>query len=179
MKTFLLLLMLPVILTGCSTLSPLERDSITAMAEKTVETLCAEHHELGEALEAAPGRMVLDVRLVKIPVLGGGRGKGVVTDHRTGEQIFIKGSRVELGGGWGARSYKLLLVFEDESVLEKVCGGTWSFALGAEASAGKASVEGTSGDMKADSGYRVYTLTGGGASATYTLRAVRLKPCRN
>lgn len=168
--------MMSAVLTGCSTLSPEERDTVETMAEQTVTELCAEHSDLPGKLEASPGRMVLDVRLVKIPVLGGGRGKGMVIDHRTGDKTFIKATRIELGGGWGARSYKMLLVFEDEQVLERVQRGTWTFALGAEATAGKASVEGSSSDVNQDAGYEVYTMTDGGASATYTLRAVRLKP---
>ena len=59
----------------------------------------------------------------------------------------------------------------DPASFKKVQSGTLRWEIGAEASAGKVAVEGTTGQVKQDKGYTVYIYSEGGASATWTLRA--------
>ncbi len=66
----------------------------------------------------------------------------------------------------------MLIVFSSQKVLDDVKDGTWEFQAGAEASAGTASLEGSSSDM-VDRGFSTYVLSDGGASATVTARAIR------
>ena len=82
-------------------------------------------------------------------------------------------SRFDIGGGWGARSYKILMVIESQEILDRLDNGTWEFQAGVEASAGSAAAEGTSGAL--NEGFKLHVLSDGGASATATARVIRIK----
>lgn len=179
MKWILGSLLMLLMLSGCASLPDEEREAIVLMADDTVRRLAEKNDELHDELNDAVGYLVVDNKVVKIPVVGAGKGKGVVVDHATGHKTFVKVTRLEIGGGWGARNYKMLMVINDPALLKKVKSGKLSWELGAEASAGKASVEGSSSQVNPDKSHEVHTLSEGGASATYTLRAIRLKPYRD
>ncbi len=167
------------LLTGCATLPDDERAELDRMAEKTINRLTEKNPQLEGKLDACLGYLVADKKVVKIPMIGTGGGQGVVVDKTTGQRTYVKLSRIEVGGGWGARNYKVLLLLNDEKRLKKALTGTVVYEFGAEASAGKAALEGSSGQLQDEKGYEVYTLSEGGASATFTLRAIRLKPYRD
>ena len=164
---------------GCASLSVSDRAQLDRMAEQTVIELEKKNPGLQQHLEALPGYLVVDMKLLKVPVIGGGGGQGVVVDTTSGEHTYVKVTRMEFGGGWGGRAYKVLLAFKDPELLESAKSGKWIYQMGAEASVGKKGVEGSSAALKQDKGYELYIHSEGGASATYTLRAVRLKPYRN
>ena len=149
------------------------------MAADTVARLEKENPGLQDQVDSCLGYLVVDKKVVKIPFIGGGGGKGVVVENATGKRTYVKVSRMEVGGGWGARSYKVLLLFTQPKRLEKAQAGTWVYQAGAEASAGKVAAEGSSAQVQNDKGYKVYTYSEGGASVTWTLRAIRLKPYRD
>ena len=145
------------------------------MGEDARARLIEESPELEEVFEQALGYAVFNVKLTKVPLVGAGGGVGVVVDQRDGSRSYVKGTRLDLGGGWGVRAYKLLLAFTDEKMLAKASSGSWKFEAGAEAAAGSASAEGGTGDI-GDAGFTSYVLAEGGASATVTLRVIRMKP---
>ena len=149
------------------------------MVDTALQKLVQQTPGLQEELDSSLGYLVVDKKVVKIPFVGGGGGKGVVVENATGKRTYVKVSRMEVGGGWGARSYKVLLVFTKPKRLEKAQAGTWVYQAGAEASAGKVAAEGSSAQVQKDKGYKVYTYSEGGASVTWTLRAFRLKPYRD
>ena len=62
----------------------------------------------------------------------------------------------DIGGGWGVRSDKILLILNSAEVIKRFRSGTWEFQAGVEASAGTASAEGSSGGD--DEGYTVRSL---------------------
>ena len=86
----------------------------------------------------------------------------------------VKATRLELGGGFGIRAYKAITVFTDEKVLAKVQKGGWALQSGAEVAAGSTAAEGSVAREK--KGYQDFVLPEGGASATLTIRVLRLKP---
>ncbi|MDF7826136.1 hypothetical protein P4B35_19045 [Pontiellaceae bacterium B12227] len=178
-KKLILLLLMTSVLVGCATLGPDQRSELDRMGADAIEQLKEKNPELSDVLDAGQGYLIVDIKVVKVPVLGGGGGKGVVVEKATGRRTYVKVSRIELGGGWGARTYKVLLAFTDPKLLKKVQAGTWAYQIGAEASAGKAAIEGSSQQLDAHKGYQLYTLSEGGASATWTIRTIRLKPYRD
>ena len=167
------------LLAGCVSIQPERQDELTRMADETVLRLEEKNPGLKQKMESGLGHLVVDIKVVKVPVLGAGSGQGVVVENATGKRTYVKVSRIEIGGGWGARNYKVLLTFSDPKQMKKAQSGTWIYQLGAEASAGKASVEGSSQDLQEEKGYEAYILSEGGASATYTVRAIRLKPYKH
>ena len=166
-------------LSGCSTISMEKQSDIDRMEEQTLARFEGKHAGLREKLDSLPGYLLVDMNVLKVPVLGGGGGRGVVVESATGKRTYVKVARMEFGGGWGGRRYKVLLAFSDPALLKKAQSGKWIYQMGAEASAGKAAIEGSSGQLRQDTGFEMFVLTEGGASATWTLRAIRLKPYRD
>ncbi len=146
-----------------------------AMGDDAVARLIEQTPELESVFDEAVGYAVVDMRVTKVPLVGAGGGNGVVVDKRDGSRSYVQVRRLDLGGGYGARSFKMVLAFTDGDQLEKLASGKMNFDAGAEASAGGASADGGA-SSGADAGFTSYVLAEGGASATVTVRAIRIKP---
>ena len=164
---------------GCASLSAEERAEATAtldvMGEDSLARLIEQTPGLKAVFDEAEGYMVVDMKVTKVPVVGAGSGKGVVVDKRDGSRSYVKVWRLDLGGGWGIRSYKLIIAFQDAALMKKAESGKWEFEAGAEVAAGAAGLEGGTSDV-GTAGFSSYTLSEAGASATVTIRVVRTKP---
>ncbi len=148
------------------------------MAEVNLQGMKTLYPGLDRKLEECKGYVALDVRLVKIPFIGWGGGKGVVVDTTTGERTYVKVGRMDIGGGGGIREFDVLIVLRDEKLLRYAKTGKWAYGAGAEASAGSASVEGSSDKLQAKKPYELFVRSERGASVTWTLHAIRLQPYR-
>jgi hypothetical protein len=169
-------------IAGCKTLSPQERlakrAELDRMAEDTLAVLRQNDPEFEPALERSLGYSVIDMSVAKIPLIGTGSGAGVVVDKRNDSRMYLKVSRFELGGGFGAQKFKIAITFDDPQLLDRMIRGTWRFHAGAEAAVGStSSVEGTSDAAKAQAqGYRAFRIVESGAVATVTVRVARTRP---
>jgi len=144
------------------------------MADQAVAALLRSQPDLKSHLDAAVGYLVMDAKVTKIPVFGAGGGDGVVIDTATRQRTYVKAIRIDLGAGWGARAFKVIMMFTDAQVLADVRDGGWFYRSGAEAAAGSAAAEGAVGP--GNKGYESFALAEGGASATVTIRVIHLKP---
>jgi len=174
----IIIIVIAFFIAGCATLSPEERiqkrEAIDAMADKAISQLIGETPELQKRFDKAIGYMVVDAQTTKIPMVGEGSGTGIVVDKTTDERTYITVSRFDIGGGLGTRTFKTILIFYDKKLLKEATDGRWIFKAGAEASAGSAQVEGSSGSK--GKGYELYVLSEGGASVTWTAYMIRIKP---
>jgi len=177
MKTINFILLVMFLLTGCASMTTAEkvskRSGLDLMAKTTIDGLIEQDAELQKQIDDALGYAVANMKVTKVPVVGAGGGEGVFVDNKTKKHIYFTVSRFDIGGGWGARSYKVLLLLETQEMMDRAKGGVWEFAAGVEASAGTASAEGGSGDLT--EGYTIHVLSDGGASATATARVIRIK----
>lgn len=175
-KILLLLLTLTFVLPGCSTMTTSEKDQkrseLDDMAAKAIAGLVEQDAKIQTEIDQSLGYAVANMKLTKVPIVGAGGGEGVYVDNNTQERIYFTVSRFDLGGGWGARSFKALLVFDTEEAAERLRGNMWEFQAGAEASAGTASAEGSSGNL--NTGFTMHVLSDGGASVTVTARVIRI-----
>jgi hypothetical protein len=177
MTSLFRLIIATIVLTGCSTLTVEEaaqkRDELDSMAERAVAALIEKEPGLRQQIDSSKGYLVADMKLTKVPIVGAGGGEGVFIDKVNNERKFIEVGRFDIGGGWGARAYKALLVIETDEVLQRLNSGVWEFAAGVEASAGSAAADGSSSGLK--QGYTLHVLSEAGASATATARVIRIK----
>ena len=180
-KSFFAALMLtfalPLLVIGCSSLSPEQRDAVQRDLDRTGEAvlvrLVEKQPEAREAIEHCLGYAVADMSLAKVPFVGAASGYAIVVDKRTGDRTYVKVSQFEVGGGWGAQTYKAVILFDDEVLLKKAMTGFWHFEAGAEAAARDSSI----GVRPATGrGYRAYKITEEGAVATLTVKVIRGKP---
>ena len=166
-------------LAGCATLPDDQRTELDALAEFNLQSMEKAYPELGGKLEASKGYLAMDARCVKIPFIGWGGGKGVVVDTTTGERTYVKVSRMDIGGGGGIREFDVVIVLYDEKFLRQAKAGKWIYGVGAEASAGSASKEGSSGTRQTDKPFELFVRSERGASVTWTLHTVRIKPYKD
>jgi lipid-binding SYLF domain-containing protein len=162
---------------GCSTMTEEEkaekRSSIDEMAATAVAALVEQDPELKTEMDKVLGYAVASMKVTKVPVVGAGAGEGVVVDGTTNNRTYFTVTRLDIGGGWGARSYKLLILLKTNKALERLLKGTLEYQVGVEASAGKTAAEGSSGGLNKD--FSLHVLSDGGASATATARVIRIK----
>ena len=176
-KTRLFILVMLFSMAGCSTMTTAEkeqkRNALDDMAKQTIAALVEQDAKIQEKLDDSLAYAVSDMKLTKVPIVGAGGGEGVFVNNSSQQRIYFTVSRIDLGGGWGVRAYKVLLLVESQDVLDRLKDGTWEFQAGVEASAGSVSAEGSSSDLNA--GFSMYVLSEAGASVTVTARAIRTK----
>jgi lipid-binding SYLF domain-containing protein len=175
-------------LTGCAGVPGETREeqvqTIDELVERTLPDLYKQEPETREEIANSVGYIVMNNKITKVPIVGAGSGYGVAIDNRTGEKTYITMTRFDVGGGWGARSVRPVLIFQDEKKYKDFIDGEWEAQAGAEASAkvGESGAAGGagSGNLPGDKGYSIHMITDAGVSATATagvihIRAVKLK----
>ena len=95
----------------------------------------------------------------------------------SGESIYFTVTRIDVGGGWGVRSFKALMLFNTQEAVDQWKEGKWIFEAGAEVSAGTVSAEGSSNVQNND--FSMHVLADGGASATVMARVIQVKINKN
>jgi len=165
------------VLAGCATRSTHDGPTATeldAMGERSVATLLETRPETQEIMDRSVGYVVLKLTAAKIPWIGTAAGYGVVVNKRTNTRSYIQVSRFEIGGGYGAQTFKVIIAFEDEKRLNRVATGASHFTAGADVAAGTSSADGAA--AKTGKGYQAFRLAEGGAAATITVRLAVSKP---
>jgi len=174
-NTFLVTCIVAIMFSGCSKLSVDEKNraraEIDLMANSTIAKLIEKEPSIQKDLDRAVGYGVVNWKVTKIPVVGAGGGNGVIVDNRTNERVYINVRRFDLGGGWGARSFKNLIIVYDKKILDEAKDGDFRFEAGAEVSAGSAASDG--GSAKINKKIETHVLADGGGSATATIRFLR------
>ena len=108
------------------------------MARNTITQLLERDERLTKAFDESLAYMVVDMKVTKIPAVGVGGGEGVLFMKAENKPTFYRVQRFDLGAGWGARSYKALVLVSSQNIMEKLKEGLWVFDIGGEASAGTA-----------------------------------------
>jgi hypothetical protein len=165
-------------LAACSSTPPGEPvtyEQLDEMGAAAITRLVEIQPDTRAAIDDSKGYMVIDMTMTKIPMVGSGGGLGVVVDKRDGTHSYIKVSQFEVGGGVGVRKFKVVVLFEDASLIDKVTAGNWHYDAGAEAGAGEQTA-GTSAGGRAGKGYRAYRLSEGSLVVAVTVRAARARP---
>jgi len=162
---------------GCATQSTKNGPTaaeLDAMGERAVATLLENRPETREVIDRSVGYVVMKLTATKIPWVGTANGYGVVVNKRTNTRSYIQVSRFEIGGGYGAQTFKVIIAFEDEKLLNRVASGASHFDAGADVAAGTSSVDVAA--TKTGKGYQAFRLAEGGAAATVTVRVAYAKP---
>lgn len=108
------------------------------MAVTAIAGLVEKEPALQQQIDDSQGYAVANMKVTKVPVVGAGGGEGVFVNNKTKKRTYFTVSRFDIGGGWGVRSYKVLMVIETPEILDRLERGTWEFQASVEASAGTA-----------------------------------------
>ena len=183
-KSLGLLLLSMHVLSGCASIpgdtGQEQVQTIEELVERTLADLYKQEPATEQQISSSIGYAVMNNKITKIPVVGAGSGYGVAIETATGAKTYIKMARFDVGGGWGARSVRPVLIFTDQEKFNDFISGVWSANAGAEAAA-KVGDSGSAGgarggDADDDKGYTVHMITDAGVSATVTAGIIRVKP---
>ena len=163
------------LIVACRTIPVAEREpmrqEIIELGNETIEKLTVQRPELQEKLDDSPGYFVGRLSGVKAPVLGFGKGIGVLHDTKQETRTYMNVKRFDLGLGLGTGQYRVLALFDNREEMEKFRSGKWTGGLGAESAAGeKASVA----VSQADDELTLLLLPETGAALIATARLVKL-----
>ena len=153
--------------------------SVEELERKTLADVQQKYPKSADELAACVGYVIMNNKLTQIPLVGVGGGYGVGVKKSTNERTYLRMSRFDLGMGWGARSVRPVMIFQDSVKFAKFIDGDFDVTIGAEASAKvgeSGGAGGGSGDAKSkDQGYASYLITDAGVSATASLAFIRVK----
>ena len=151
-----------------------QRAEIRESRDDILKRLYAVTPSARAAMDAAAGYAVFSNVGVKILVAGGGTGKGLAVDRKTGKEIFMKMVEVQAGLGFGVKKFELVFVFETKEALRKFVDSGWE--AGAQASA--AITDGQSGvayqgAIPLSPGIWLYQLTSKGLALEATIKGTK------
>jgi lipid-binding SYLF domain-containing protein len=152
-----------------------KRTFLAELESSTLVDLVELHPEAEAELESSVGYAIFSNQATKIPIVGAGDGIGVVVDTTTDERTYLKVGRLDVGGGLGVRTYRLVIIFFEQEPLQKLASGKVEFGAGVEAGAGSKDVGADSGAIAGErkEEYALYQLSDAGVSATFTVRAIK------
>jgi hypothetical protein len=157
-----------------------QAEAVDALVDRTLADLYKQDPATKDTIANSVGYVVMSNKITKIPIVGAGAGYGVAIETKTGHKTYLKMTRFDIGGGWGVRAIRPVLIFTDAKVFKNVTTGHWHGQIGAEAAAkvGDSGAAGGGGSDNAgkDKGYTMRVITDAGVSATATAAVIHLKP---
>ena len=151
-----------------------QKADIQKMANETLERLYATQPSAKKAINKAAGYAVFSNFGMKIFFAGGGSGKGLAVNNKTGNSTFMKLIEVQAGLGMGVKKFRLIWVFENQSDLDSFINSGWEFG-GQATAAAQASGEGggLAGAMSIKPGVWLYQLTDDGLALELTAKGTK------
>jgi len=181
----LVLLIVVSALSGCASIpgetGKEQAETIDDLVTRTLADLGKQDPVARESIAKSVGYVVMSNKVIKIPLVGAGAGYGVAINTRTGDKTYVRMTRFDVGGGWGVRAVRPVLIFQNEKKFKDFINGVFVAQAGAEAAAkvGETGAAGGagSGDV-GDKGYTVHLITEAGVSATVTAGIIRVSPVK-
>jgi len=151
-----------------------EKDEIRRMVQNTLSHFYSLNPSAKDAVSKAAGYAVFSNFGMKIFFAGGGKGKGMVVDNKTGKETFMRMLEVQAGIGFGAKKFKLVWVFETSKALNDFIKKGWEFG-GQTTVAAKKGNEGEAfaGAMSIAPGVWLYQITDTGLAAELTAKGTK------
>jgi lipid-binding SYLF domain-containing protein len=151
-----------------------QQREIRSMAKKTLTELYEVQPKARKVVEGAAGYAVFSNFGTKILVVGGGTGKGVVVDRKTGKETFMKMVEAQMGIGLGAKSYRQVWVFKTDKAMNDFVGSGWEFGGQATAAAKKGEEGGAlAGAISVNTDIALYQLTDTGLEAMASAKGTK------
>ena len=101
------------------------RQQVREMTQEALASLYEIAPGTRRTIERSAGYAVFSTFGVKLFFAGGTTGKGMVVNHRTGRQTFMKMLQVQGGLGFGVNQNRLIFVFSNEQALRNFVNQGW------------------------------------------------------
>lgn len=146
-----------------------ERYRIQEMKRDALASLYEIQPGARAAIEHAAGFGVFSTFGIKILFAGGTRGQGLVHNHRTQRNTYMNMVQVQAGLGFGAKSDRIIWVFETTESLSNFVNSGWEFGGQATAAVTAQNQGGMfAGAFSVSPGVHVYQITKTGLAASLT-----------
>jgi len=152
-----------------------QRAEIRKARDQTLAELYKVQPSAKGQIQKAAGYAVFSNFGMKILVAGGGSGRGIVVDHKTKKETFMKMAEVQAGLGFGVKNFRLVWVFEKKSDLDRFVVSGWELGAQSTASA-KVAGQGASafaGAVSVTPGIWLYQLTDDGLALELTAKGTK------
>ena len=147
---------------------------IDRMAQSTLETLYAQKPSAARAVREAAGYAVFSDISTKIFVAGGGGGKGVAVDNRSGAKTYMLMATISAGLGLGISKSHLVWVFETREAFENFVNTGIELGANANLTVNPGADGGLyDGAVEAAPGAWLYQLSDAGLAAELTVQGTK------
>jgi len=150
-----------------------KQQAILQMKNETLSELFKlKPHTRGQ-LESAPGYAVFSNANVNLILASFGGGYGVVKNMGTGQHTYMNMGEVGIGFGFGAKDFRIIMIFDSVEVMNKFISQGLVFGGQADAAA-KASDKGAAvGGEAVINGITIYQLTETGLALQATIKGTK------
>lgn len=150
-----------------------KQQSVLQMKDDVLTQLFAEKPDTRSQINAAPGYAVFSNANVNLIFIAAGGGYGVVKDMKSGQHTYMNMAEGGVGLGFGAKDYRIVMIFHKESAMKNFIESGWTFGGNADAAA-KAGDKGASIQGEAYYGdVTVYTFTESGIALQATIKGTK------
>src|SRR5688572_25433967 len=151
-----------------------ERKEFQKIETNTLAKLYSVQPSAKRVVEGAAGYAVFRNFGMKILVAGGGSGKGVAVDHKTGRRTYMRMGEIQAGVGIGVKKFQLVFVFDTPEKFDAFVNKGWEFG-------GQTTAAATTGDQGAalqgavsvSPGVWIYQLTDKGLALEATVKGTK------
>jgi len=150
-----------------------KQQAILKMKDDVLTQLFATKPDTRAQINAAPGYAVFSNANVNLIFLAAGTGYGVVKNMRSGKHTYMNMAEGGIGLGFGAKDYRIVMVFHTTDAMQRFIDSGWTFGGNADAAA-KAGKKGGSVEGEAYYGdVSVYTFTETGLALQATVKGTK------
>jgi len=172
MSGLLLIVALAFPATAASTAE--KREKILTMREQVLAELFDQRPQARAEIDDAEGYAVFSNVGVQIFLLGGGGGRGVVRDAKTGQDTYMKMATAAVGIGLGLKDFRAVFIFHSRDALEDFIDNGWDMTGEADAAARTGDKGGEIGEAASvRKKVSVYQFTDGGLMLQASLHGTK------
>lgn len=151
-----------------------QRAELRKEVKRTLDMLYKAQPSARHAVQGAAGYAAFSNVGMKIFVAGGGTGKGMAVNAKTGAETFMKMAEVQAGLGFGVKKFRVVFVFDTERALNQFVNQGWEFG-GQATAAAKVEKKGAAyqGAASVSPGVWMYQITESGLAAEITAKGTK------
>lgn len=151
-----------------------ERMEIKEKTQETLNRLYSLEPSARQAIKDSYGYAVFSNFGMKILVAGGGKGKGVAINNKTGKETYMKMLEIQAGLGFGIKKFRIVFVFANKEVFDHFVNSGWEFG-GQTTAAAQYDDEGGgfAGAVSVSPGVWIYQLTDDGLALELTVKGTK------
>lgn len=151
-----------------------EQNEVRAKSAEILSKLYEAEPLAKSAIDDAYGYATFSNFGMKILVAGGGKGKGLAVNNKTGSETFMKMIEVQAGLGMGIKKFLVVFVFENAKGFDHFVNSGWEFG-GQTTAAAKLDDDGAAlqGAVSVSPGVWVYQITDDGLALELTMKGTK------